>query len=355
MVGDQHRGAGLPGLLRARRSRWSARWPGSPRPPLCGPRARPRRRHGPRRSGCGPGTPAGAGRRPGRSGSCRHAPRRPGARIRAARCSRISAAASPSASTAGSQPEPITSAMSWRSTPVSSRSRSAAAAAWSWGGGVPGSRIDCSGNGAHRHRDVVEHVGQHVDADARHRSGRRRGRPRARTAPSGRSRSSGRRPRCRRGATNPGSAARARLGARPRPGLEHPPAPDRDAVGVGDVVDPAGLEVAADPRGLDVDDAAGAERDRGGRVAGGLDGLVEADRGAHPAGQLGVPTEVVLAQRLLDQQQVEVVEPGEVGARRRGCTPCWRRPGAAMSPYRSRTTRTGSTSQPGSILSLMRR
>ena len=38
----------------------------------------------------------------------------------------ISAVASPSASTAGSQPEPSTRATSWRSTPVSSASRSAA-------------------------------------------------------------------------------------------------------------------------------------------------------------------------------------------------------------------------------------
>ena len=45
----------------------------------------------------------------------------------------ISAVAGPSASTAGSQPEPSTIATSWRSTPVSSASRAAAASAASYG------------------------------------------------------------------------------------------------------------------------------------------------------------------------------------------------------------------------------
>ena len=67
------------------------------------------------------------------------------------------------------------------------------------------------------------------------------------------------------GSTKPGSAASATLAARPMPGLEHAAAPHRDPVGGADVVDAAGLEVAADPPRLDVDDRAGAERDRVGR------------------------------------------------------------------------------------------
>ena len=62
----------------------------------------------------------------GSSGSCRCGPTTPAARKPGRSVVSISAVASPSASTAGSQPEPRTSAMSWRSTPVSSASLAAA-------------------------------------------------------------------------------------------------------------------------------------------------------------------------------------------------------------------------------------
>ena len=78
-------------------------------------------------------------------------------------------------------------------------------------------------------------------------------------------------------------------------------------------MDAHGFEVAADPPGLDVDDLGGAELDRVDRGLHRHDRLVEADRRRRRAGQLGVPEDVLLRQRLLDQQQVELVELAEVG------------------------------------------
>ncbi len=57
--------------------------------------------------------------------------------------------------------------------------------------------------------------------------------------------------------------------------LQHAAAPDRYPVRVGDVVDAARLQVAADPGGLHVDHPAGVHGDRGGGVAGAVQGLVE--------------------------------------------------------------------------------
>src|SRR5690606_15501682 len=86
--------------------------------------------------------------------------------------------------------------------------------------------------------------------------------------------------------------------------LQHAAAPHRDPVGPAQVVDAAGLQVAAHPAGLDVDDGAGAEGDGGRRVLGRFDGLVEADGGAQFAGEAGVLDEVVVGERLFDEQQV---------------------------------------------------
>ena len=94
-----------------------------------------------------------------------------------------------------------------------------------------------------------------------------------------------------------------------------PADPGRGAAGHGEVVDAARLEVAAHPARLDVHDRAGAE------LQGQLghrhrrDRLVEAQGGAHEPGQLRVTEEVVLGQRLLDEEEVEGVErlqPGRV-------------------------------------------
>ena len=75
-----------------------------------------------------------ARRRRGRCGSCRSGRRRRRRRSPGRSVVAISAVASPRASTAGSQPEPSTSATSWRSTPVSSASVSAASWASVLGG-----------------------------------------------------------------------------------------------------------------------------------------------------------------------------------------------------------------------------
>ena len=60
VVADQHRGARAPRPGPGRRSRWSARRPGSRPRRRCGHRARPRRRRAPRTGGCGRGRRAAA-------------------------------------------------------------------------------------------------------------------------------------------------------------------------------------------------------------------------------------------------------------------------------------------------------
>ena len=92
------------------------------------------------------------------------------------------------------------------------------------------------------------------------------------------------------------------------PGLQHPAAPDRDAGGDAEVVDARGPPEAAHPAGLDVDDPARPEGQRG---------LDVGPTSMDSSRQIGVcrrrassawPSEVVLRQRLLDQEQVELVE-----------------------------------------------
>ena len=81
------------------------------------------------------------------------------------------------------------------------------------------------------------------------------------------------------------------------------------------VVDATRLEVAADPPGLDVDDR-GRRRARIASAADAAD-VIDSSRQIgvrDQSGQLGVAEHVVLVERLLDQQQVERVEPGQVTA-----------------------------------------
>jgi hypothetical protein len=77
-------------------------------------------------------------------------------------------------------------------------------------------------------------------------------------------------------------------------------------------VDADRFEVAADAARLDVGDLARAELDRVGGAGGRHERLVEADRGVDLGGEPGVADDVVLGQRLLDQEQPELVEAGEV-------------------------------------------
>ena len=120
-------------------------------------------------------------------------------------------------------------------------------------------------------------------------------------------------------------------------------------------MDAAGLEVAAHPAGLDVDDRAGAEGDGVGRVARRRDALVQAERRAQQRGQLGVLAQVALLERLLDQQEVELVEPGQVAgvAQRVGAVgvDLEQHVRPDVGPHRA----TRSMSWPGSIFSLTRR
>ena len=95
-------------------------------------------------------------------------------------------------------------------------------------------------------------------------------------------------------------------------GLEHAAAPDGDAELLGDVVDGDGFGEAADAAYLDVDDLAAAEFEGGARVAAVADALVEADAGLDAALQHGVEVEVVVPERLLDHEQIELVPVGDV-------------------------------------------
>ena len=85
------------------------------------------------------------------------------------------------------------------------------------------------------------------------------------------------------------------------------------------------------------------------------DRLVEAHRRLRDPRQAGVAEEVVLRQRLLDEQQVELVEAGEVvdvGTGVGGVGVDLQR--HTRDRARRRTAATGSRSQPGSIFSLIR-
>ena len=110
--------------------------------------------------------------------------------------------------------------------------------------------------------------------------------------------------------------------------LVHPAAPDGHAAAVAVVVHPPGLEQAAQAADLDVDDPAGPQVERLAGVVGRVNALVEADRRLELGLEPGVVDDVVVGQRLLDQEQVEGVELAEAWRCRPACRPSWRRPGA---------------------------
>ena len=74
----------------------------------------------------------------------------------------------------------------------------------------------------------------------------------------------------------------------------------------------------ADPPLLEVEDAAGAERDRRRGVVEVVDRLVEAERGREPPLQDRVLVDVAVGQRLLDHGQAELVELRQVVGVRQG-------------------------------------
>ena len=95
-------------------------------------------------------------------------------------------------------------------------------------------------------------------------------------------------------------------------GLEHAAAPDGHVERAAGVVHAQRLEVAAHAAGLDVDDRGRAALDR---VDGRRTRRGSTRRGtpasSHVGGEAHVRREVLLGERLLDEQQVELVEPGE--------------------------------------------
>ena len=91
-------------------------------------------------------------------------------------------------------------------------------------------------------------------------------------------------------------------------GFQHASAPHRDGVFAAEIVNAAGLQVAADASEFDVDDLAGAERDGGLGLLVGVDALVEADGRLQSFLDLHVAEQVVPAERLLDHHQVVGVD-----------------------------------------------
>src|ERR1035441_9158721 len=94
--------------------------------------------------------------------------------------------------------------------------------------------------------------------------------------------------------------------------LQHSATPDGNIVGLAKVVDLQRFGESAHAADLDVDDAAGAGFNREGGAAHADDRFVEADRGAQFLLQARVVVDVVVPQRLLNHQQVELVELAQV-------------------------------------------
>src|SRR5580658_2947364 len=90
--------------------------------------------------------------------------------------------------------------------------------------------------------------------------------------------------------------------------FEHAPAPYRNLLGAANVVNLFGFAESAYASDFDVDDAACPGLERNGRGTCADDRFIEANRGAQFFLQAGVVVDVVVPQRLLDHQQVELIE-----------------------------------------------
>ena len=91
--------------------------------------------------------------------------------------------------------------------------------------------------------------------------------------------------------------------------LVHPAAPDGHAARIAMIVHALRLEQAAQAADLDIDDPAGAQVESLAGVVGRVDALVQADRRLRDdCLEPGVVDDVVVGQRLLDQEQAEIVE-----------------------------------------------
>src|SRR5580698_5348050 len=91
-------------------------------------------------------------------------------------------------------------------------------------------------------------------------------------------------------------------------GFKHASAPHRNIVRCADIVDSLGLGKAADSAGFDVDNAAGANLNGLRGIASVMDGFVETNGGSQQRLQAGVIVNVVVPERLLDHQEIELIE-----------------------------------------------
>jgi hypothetical protein len=91
-------------------------------------------------------------------------------------------------------------------------------------------------------------------------------------------------------------------------GFEHAAAPDGDGFFLAEIVNAARGGVAADAAELDIDDLAGADFDGGASVLEIVNAFVEADGSLKVALKFGVGVDVVVAERLLDHDEEEIVE-----------------------------------------------
>ena len=131
-----------------------------------------------------------------------------------------------------------------------------------------------------------------------------------------------------------GSAATARLAARPIPVSNIPPTHSGTPSSTQRSCTARGRDPPADPRRLEAHDLAGTERDRrfDGRQR--REGLVEADRRVQALGQAGVAEQIVGRERLLEAGQADARRAASSSASSSG-TSRWRRPGGARRGRRA--------------------
>jgi hypothetical protein len=90
--------------------------------------------------------------------------------------------------------------------------------------------------------------------------------------------------------------------------LEHSAVPHRNVTTQSEIVQRDRLPVSAHPPGLDVDDAAGVERDGVFRISQRVNRLIQANRRVHLRLKFRMITNVVVVQWLFDHQEMKSVE-----------------------------------------------
>ncbi len=110
-----------------------------------------------------------------------------------------------------------------------------------------------------------------------------------------------------------GQAGQRQVARAADPRLQHPAAPDRHPGRPAQVMDRHRLAQPADAPGLDVDHPARGHLQRLPRVPRREDALIQADRRAEFGLQQAVIPQIVLIERLFDQQQAQVVQRAQCG------------------------------------------